>query len=92
LTSIEITFFQEKAAGYTLFDHKRTEEILVQLNAEPVDEKLGRYKSKWLRHVTIMNNIRMLKIMLNYRPNRRRLLGKTFEETVRRGRKRPVKS
>ena len=33
---------------------------------EPVDEKLRRYKSNWLRHVRIMNNNRVPKIMLNY--------------------------
>jgi hypothetical protein len=29
-----------KTAGYTLFDHKRINEILEQLKLEPVDEKL----------------------------------------------------
>jgi len=61
-------------------DHRRNEKILEQLRVEPVDEKLRRYKSNWLQHVTRMNN-RMPKIMLNYRPNGRRR--KTFEETNR---------
>jgi hypothetical protein len=39
-----------------------------------VDEKLRRYKSNWLQHVTRMNN-KMSKIMLNYRPNGSRQLG-----------------
>jgi hypothetical protein len=29
---------------YTLFDHKRNEEILEELKVETVDEKLRRYK------------------------------------------------
>jgi hypothetical protein len=48
--------FQKKTAGYTLFDHKRNEEILEDLKVELVDEKLRKCKSNWLQHVTIMNN------------------------------------
>ena len=61
--------FFRRIAGYTLFDHKRNEDILEELKVEPVDEKLRKYKSHWLRHVTKMNNNRMSKMMLNYRPN-----------------------
>jgi hypothetical protein len=58
--------FFRRTTGYTLLDHKRNEEILEQLKLEPVDKKLRRYKSNWLRHVTRVNN-RVPKIMLNYR-------------------------
>jgi len=54
LTSIEIKFFR-KTAGYTLFDHERNEEILEEARVGPVDEKLRKYKSNWLRHVTRVN-------------------------------------
>jgi hypothetical protein len=64
-----------KTAGYTLFDHKRKEEILEELKVDPVDEKQRRHKSSWLQHVTRMNNNRILKIMLNYRPSGRRRFG-----------------
>jgi hypothetical protein len=37
-----------RTAGYTLLDHKRNEEILEELKAEPVDEKRRRYKSNCL--------------------------------------------
>ena len=43
LTSVEMQFFSN-TAGYTIFDHKRNEEILEELEAEAVDEKLRRYK------------------------------------------------
>jgi hypothetical protein len=43
--------------------------ILEELKAEPVDEKIRRYKSYWLRHVTRMNINWVPKIMLNYRTN-----------------------
>jgi len=41
LTSVEMKFFR-RTAGYTLFNHKRKEEILEELKLEPVDEKLRR--------------------------------------------------
>jgi hypothetical protein len=34
--------FFRRTVGYTLFDNKRNEEILEELKAEPVDEKLRR--------------------------------------------------
>jgi len=65
---------------------------LEELKVEAADEKLGRYKSYWLRQVTRMNRSRMAKIKLNYTRNGRRRLGKTFEDTIRRGRKRYIKT
>jgi hypothetical protein len=56
------------------------------------DEKLRRYKSNWLRHATRMNNNRMPKIMLNYRPNGRRQREKPLKETITRGRNRSIKA
>ena len=67
LTSIEMKFF--RTAGYTLFDHKGMNKFWIELKVEPVNEKLRRYKSNWLRHATRMNNSRMPKIMLNCKPN-----------------------
>jgi len=32
--------FFRRTAGYTLYDHKRNEEILEELKVEPVDKKL----------------------------------------------------
>jgi len=68
--------FFRRTAGYTIFDHKKKEDILEQLVVEAVGEKLRRYKSKWLRHTTRINNKTIAKIMLNYRPNGRRRLGR----------------
>ena len=73
LTSAEMKFFR-RTDGYTLFDHKSIEEMLEELNAVPVDQKLSRHKSNWLRNTTRMNSSRMAKRMLNCRPNGRRQL------------------
>jgi len=40
--------FFRRTARNTLFDHKRNEEILEEVKAEPDDKKLKRYKSNWL--------------------------------------------
>ena len=77
MTSIEMKFF--RTAGYTLLDHRRNEEILEELKAEPADEKLSRYISNLLRHATRMDSNRMPKIMLNCRPNGRRRLGTSLK-------------
>jgi len=67
--------------GYTLLDHKRNEEILEELKVEPV-EKRRRYKSNCLRHVTRRENNRMPKIMLKYRRNERRRLGRPLKRLL----------
>ena len=81
LTSIEINFFR-RTAGYTLFDHRRNEEILERLKVESVEEKPRRYKSNWLRHVNRINNNRIPKIMLNYRVNARIRLGRASKRLL----------
>jgi len=60
LTSVEMKIFR-RTAGYILLDNKSNEEILEELKIEPVDEKLRRYTSNWLRHVTRMDSNRMPK-------------------------------
>jgi hypothetical protein len=72
-----------RTAGYILVYYKRNEEILEELKAEHVDEKLRRYKSNWLRQETRMNSKWVPKIMLNYRPNGRKRLGKPSKRLLR---------
>jgi len=80
LASLEIKF--DRTAGYTLFDINRNETFLEDLKIVPVDEKLRRYKSNRLRHVTRMKNSRMAKIMLNCRTNGRRQLGRPLKRKL----------
>jgi hypothetical protein len=81
LASFEIKFYR-RAARFILFGHRRNEEIMVELKVEPVDEKLRRYKSNMIRHVTRMNSSRVSKIMLNYRPNGRRPPGRPLKRLL----------
>jgi len=71
--------FFRRTAGYILFNHERNEEILDEMKVEPVDGKLRRCKSNWLRHVTGMNSSRMARIMLYCRQNGRRRLGRPLK-------------
>jgi len=50
MISTAIKFFRI-AAGCFLFSYKRNEEILGDFKVEPVDKKLRRHKSNWLRYV-----------------------------------------
>ena len=72
----------QKNCGYTLFDLKRSEEMLEEPKVEPADDKLRRFKTNCLQHVTRINCSRMPKIILNYRPNGRRGLGRTLKRLL----------
>ena len=71
-----------RTAWWTHFDNKRNKKILEKLKVEPVDEKLERHKSNWLRHVTGMKSNRMAEIMLKYRTNGRRRLGRPLKRLL----------
>jgi hypothetical protein len=81
LASTDISFFRI-TSGCTFFDYIQKEEVLEEFKVEPTDEKPRRYKSNRLRHVTRTNNNRMPKIMLNYRPNERKWLGRPLSRLI----------
>jgi hypothetical protein len=45
ITAAEMRFLT-KTANYTLFDHKRNQDIIKELRIEPVLEKINNYKHK----------------------------------------------
>jgi hypothetical protein len=71
----------QKKSRYATFDHNSNEELLEELKEEPVDQRLRKYKSNWLSHVTRINN-KMPKIMLNYIPNGRGRLGRPLKRLL----------
>jgi hypothetical protein len=80
LTLIEMEVLK-LTAGITFLDEKN-EEIKSDLEVEPDGEKLRRCNSNWLRHATRMNNNRMPKVMLNFRPNGRRRLARRLKRLL----------
>jgi hypothetical protein len=66
--------FLRKPAGYTLMDHKQHEEIIQELQVAPIINKIQNYKTKWIQHVSRMDDQRYPKIMLQYQPREKRRL------------------
>jgi hypothetical protein len=44
-------------AEYNLLDHRRDEDLLEELKADPVGKKLAQYKYKWLNYDSRMEDI-----------------------------------
>lgn len=81
IKATEMKFFR-RTAGYTLLDRKRNEEILEQLEVESVEEKISRYKFNWLDHVRRMENSRIPKIMMQYKPRGHRRPGRPLRRLL----------
>ncbi|KAJ4447022.1 hypothetical protein ANN_09010 [Periplaneta americana] len=66
----------------SITDRKRNEEILEQLEVESVEEKITRYKFNWLDHVRRMENSRIPKIMMQYKPRGHRRPGRSLRRLL----------
>jgi hypothetical protein len=40
----------------SLLDHRRNYDILEEFKVDPVENKLGQYKQKWLNHISRMED------------------------------------
>jgi hypothetical protein len=74
--------FSEEQSVHAFWPQKELIHFGKILKVKTVDEKLRKYVSVWLRHVTRMKNNRMPKVMLNYRPNGRRGFGRSFKRLI----------
>lgn len=68
--------YLRRTAGYTLLDHKRNEDILQELNMQPLEEKITEYRNRWLEHISRMEAGRTPQEMLKYHPQGRRRPGR----------------
>ena len=68
--------FLRAVAGVTLLDHQRNEDIRNQLNIFNMTEQIITQKQNWYTHLQRMNEERLPKIILNYRPTGRRDVGR----------------
>jgi hypothetical protein len=71
-----------RTAGYTLLNHKRNEEMLEELHVTPLEDKLCTYRHKWFQHVHRMEDNRLRKQLLNYRPKGRRRPGRPLKKRL----------
>ncbi|KAJ4439274.1 hypothetical protein ANN_07394 [Periplaneta americana] len=62
--------------GYTKWDHKRNEDVMEELQLEPVVNHVKHYQKNWINHLHRMRTDRIPKVMLHYRPNGKRSLGR----------------
>jgi hypothetical protein len=77
--------FVRKTAGLTLWDHKRNEDILKNLEVEPVSKFIKYYRTNWKNHIERIESNRIPNNLLNYRPHGKRSLGRPlnrWSETV----------
>jgi hypothetical protein len=56
--------FMRRTSGYTKRDLKRNEEVLKELEVEPVLDYICRYQNNWREDVNRMNSTRILKAIM----------------------------
>jgi hypothetical protein len=68
--------FLRSVAGYRLIDHKRNEVIREELQIIDINSRIKDYQIKWLQHLERMEQNRIPKLLLNYKPRGRRDQGR----------------
>ncbi|KAJ4430939.1 hypothetical protein ANN_19532 [Periplaneta americana] len=77
ITANEMKFMRYRpTAEYTKWDHKRNKVVMEELQLEPVINHVKHYQNKWINHLHRMHRDRIPKVMLHYRPNGKRSLGR----------------
>jgi hypothetical protein len=59
-------------AGYRLIDYRRNEDIREELQIIDINSRIKNYKIKWLQNFERMEQNRIPKLLLNYKPRGRR--------------------
>jgi hypothetical protein len=68
--------FLRSVKGYTRLDKIRSEVIKKELNISGIQDMRSKYKQNWINHLERMDNTRLTKHALNYKPQRRRDRGR----------------
>jgi len=68
--------FLRSVKGYTILDKIRSEVIRKELKISGIQEVKSKYKQNWINHLERMDNNRLPKHALNYKPRRRRDRGR----------------
>ncbi|KAJ4445668.1 hypothetical protein ANN_12352 [Periplaneta americana] len=77
IEAAEMRFFRS-VAGFTLLDHKRSEDIRAELKIFNLNDKLLECKEDWKEHIERMPEDRFPKLLLNYTPVGRRSIGRPY--------------
>ncbi|KAJ4439306.1 hypothetical protein ANN_07428 [Periplaneta americana] len=70
------TTVRRSGISYTKWDHKRNEDVMEELQLEPVINHVKHSQNNWINHLHRMHRDRIPKVMLHYRPNGKRSLGR----------------
>ena len=70
------TYIQTSVTGYTRLDKIRSEVIKEELEISGIQGVRLNYKQNWIKHLERMDNTRLLKHALNYKPRGRRDRGR----------------
>ena len=68
--------FLRSVKGYTRLDKIRSEVIAKELEISGIQDVKSEYKQNWINHLERMDNTRLPKHALNYKPRGRRDLGR----------------
>ena len=68
--------FLRSVKGYTRLDKIRSEVIRKELEISGIQDVKYKYKQNWINHLERMDNTRLPKHVLNYKPGGRRYLGR----------------
>ena len=74
--SIPCLFAVFLATGYTRLDKIRSEDIRQELEISGIQDVRLKYKQNWINHLERMDNTRLPKYALNYKPRGRRDRGR----------------
>ena len=69
--------FLRSVKGYTRLDKIRSEVIRKELEISGIQDVRAKYKQNWINHLERMDNTRLPKHALNYKPRGRRDRGHT---------------
>jgi hypothetical protein len=86
--------FMCRTAGYTRWGLKRNEEVLKELEVEPILDYICGYQNNWREHVNRMSRTRISKAIMYYQPRGKRSLAcpkKRWHEILCLDRNRPFR-
>jgi hypothetical protein len=78
LISAEMCFLR-RTAGYTGWDHKRSEDILTELQISQITEFICQFMKNWKEHVDRISCDRIPEMILKYQPKGKTNLGRPLK-------------
>jgi hypothetical protein len=75
IQSTEMNFLR-KTKGCTKLDHITNQMIRTELNIYPVNDTIEQYRNNWFQHINRVQDTRLPKRALQYRPSGKREIGR----------------